>query len=200
MTTAINSSIKELTALLKLNKIGLPSFLDICNSALIGDASIDEASIKILEKHHGRFKRRCGIKRIRQSPELPFLYLHFARTYFGNSAVTSADRQAAWSLYKELKTRISSIGLADGYGTDTTALHSLYQIFTSWRTSLDSPETSAFMSFSDVFMNRTLRDFLAKWHGSLSDGNSTEFRTELKSLQSEVKQFIRDLEGKYSFV
>ncbi|AIE83765.1 hypothetical protein [Fimbriimonas ginsengisoli] len=112
--------------------------------------------------------------------------------------VDERERQAAWSLYIELMTRISTQPLEPGSGSDKVALNSLYALYGTSRELLKSapPATQGEnLSFGEVaikMLNGSLRAFLAKWHiqlegDQLPSAQHEVFRTELAALQRDLR-------------
>ena len=86
-----------------------------------------------------------------------------------------AQRRAAWSLYVELSTRISTVPLEEGTGILREALTSLYNVFNITRQILRDagpdialgPNSLGAIAIS--VLNKGLRPFLVKWHPMLKD-------------------------------
>ena len=101
------------------------------------------------------------------------------------------DRDAAWELYIELLTRITTQPLATVDGDEATALDSVYSLFPTTRAIIKSHGRTAieFTKIAVVVLNQIVRPFTAKWHGiAVADGFSdghvcSEFRRELHELQ-----------------
>lgn len=100
------------------------------------------------------------------------------------------DKDAAWELYIELLTRVTTQGLEDTYGDEKTALDSIKKIFDLTRDIIKKYKRDCieFSKISIVILNQKIRPFTSKWHHiSTADGfdetNSKEFRSELKDLQ-----------------
>lgn len=106
------------------------------------------------------------------------------------------EKAAAWALFVELATRITTQELDDTGGIEKAALDSIYNFFTTARKTLvDNGRMAEDFSVLTVYtLNRVLRPFLASWHrkSAIDDAFSdpTEckvFREELKKLQKELK-------------
>ena len=86
-----------------------------------------------------------------------------------------AQRRAAWSLYVELSTRISTVPLHEGTGILREALTSLYNVFNITRQILREagPEIAqgpnSLGAIAIDVLNVGLRPFLVKWHPLLKD-------------------------------
>jgi hypothetical protein len=103
------------------------------------------------------------------------------------------DRDAAWALYVELLTRITTQTLKDDEGNEESALESVYSIFPITRSILKEygRECVQFTKIAVVVLNQVVRPFTAKWHKSKVDGTFTtrfaEFRSDLKELQPKLR-------------
>lgn len=101
------------------------------------------------------------------------------------------EQQAAWELYVELLTRISTQPLADEDGDEATALASIFGLFEVTRKLLKEKGRKAetFSKIAIVVLNQKIRPFTARWHKlSLDDGfkdqaTCEQFREELKDIQ-----------------
>lgn len=97
----------------------------------------------------------------------------------GRWVVNRDQRKAAWEMYVELVTRISTLPLADGEGLLREALSSLYVLFGETRRILREygpdiarPQKRNGYSFGAIavdVLNMWLRPFLASWHPKLSN-------------------------------
>ena len=106
------------------------------------------------------------------------------------------DRDAAWELYVELVTRVTTQRLAPQEGDEAAALDSIYQLFPLTRETIKRNGRNCinFTRIAVVMLNQKVRPFTAKWHRRMMDGslNSTEnkqFRTELRDLQIELRNY-----------
>ncbi len=101
------------------------------------------------------------------------------------------DRDAAWELYIELLTRITTQPLGDEDGDEKTALDSVFSLFSITRTIIKSHgrDCIEFTKLAVVVLNQIIRPFTAKWHEiSINKGFDDEkvcreFRSELAELQ-----------------
>jgi hypothetical protein len=131
--------------------------------------------------------------------------------------INATQRQAAWSLYVELVTRITSQPLAAEEGLLREALTSLYRIFSITRDVLKQAgpgvgiEKNSVGGIAIAVLNEGLRPFLAKWHPKLQDweakcpsGTSQleheknwsereQCRSELEQLRQDLNQYIEAL-------
>ena len=109
------------------------------------------------------------------------------------------DKDAAWDLYVELLTRITTQKLPNYHGTEEAALESIHQIFALTRTTLKERGRKAenFTKIAIIVLNQVIRPFTAKWHllseqGAFDeDGKCNEFRRELSELQYKLTAYTR---------
>jgi hypothetical protein len=109
----------------------------------------------------------------------------------GQFAPQDPDRAAAWELYVELLTRITTQYLAPEAGDEKTALDSVFAIFPLTREILRHHGSGCgeFAKLAIPVLNQIVRPFTAKWHrlslaGAFGDtGRCREFRAELSGLQ-----------------
>ena len=105
--------------------------------------------------------------------------------------LTDRNKDAAWAMYVQMLTRITTQPLPDEDGDEQTALDSVYSLFATTRDILteygrESPE---FSKLAVVILNQKIRPFTAKWHvpskeGAFEDAEKcAEFREDLKKLQ-----------------
>ena len=108
------------------------------------------------------------------------------------------DRTAAWALYIELLTRITTQPLPASSGDEATALDSVYALFGLTRDLLKGPDGRHAVNFARiavVMLNQRIRPFTAKWHkaklaGCFSDEtHCAEFRQELEELQEQLRRY-----------
>nr|WP_320114044.1 hypothetical protein [uncultured Desulfuromonas sp.] len=116
------------------------------------------------------------------------------------------DKSAAWELYVELLTRVTTQPLAINHGDEETALNSIYSIFPTTRDVMkrNGRHCVEFTKIAVLVLNQKIRPFTAKWHrmssqGAFSDEEKCmEFRTELSQLQTVLKvytQMLADMAG-----
>lgn len=103
------------------------------------------------------------------------------------------DKNAAWELYIELSTRITTQPLPETAGDNLAALESVYVIFELTREILKKYNRSCieFSKLAIPILNEMIRPFTAKWHPiskreGLNDKNNEEFKKDLKALQKEL--------------
>jgi hypothetical protein len=111
------------------------------------------------------------------------------------------DRAAAWELYIELLTRITTQPLAEEHGDEKTALDSVHAIFGLTREILRRHGSGCgeFAKLAIPVLNQIIRPFTAKWHrlslaGAWDDAERRlEFRVELAALQPLLRDYTRAL-------
>ena len=116
-------------------------------------------------------------------------------------APNTSDEAAAWELYIELLTRISTQHLAPDHGDEKTALDSVHALFGLTRSILKehTRDCQQFAKIAIPVLNQIVRPFTAKWHrlslgGAFSnDAQCCEFRSELSALQMELRRYTRML-------
>lgn len=109
------------------------------------------------------------------------------------------DQIASWEMYVELITRVATQELLDSDGDETSALSSIYSLFSVTRDILKQHgrKCSEFTKLSIIILNQVIRPFTAKWHKvSIESGfeieeNKNVFRQELKELQSELRSYTK---------
>ena len=112
-----------------------------------------------------------------------------------------ADKNAAWELYIELLTRITTQPLDNKHGDEETALKSIYSIFSITRDVIknNGRHCIEFTKIAIIVLNQVIRPFTAKWHklsmqGKFSESESCEeFRRELAELQIVLNIYTRML-------
>ena len=111
------------------------------------------------------------------------------------------DKAAAWDLYVELLTRITTQPLAAEHGDEKTALDSVYALFGLTRNIIKSNGRHCieFTKLAIVVLNQVIRPFTAKWHkqslaGAFSNPDDCrQFRAELAALQTKLHIYTRML-------
>lgn len=133
----------------------------------------------------GELFRKWGLQNVK-------LNIGFAEVEF---YPTEDDQTAAWDMYVELITRITTQPLAKGDGDEETALASVYNMFGITRDILKTKGRQAqqFTKIAVIVLNQIIRPFSAKWHKKKLEGafDSLEecnmFRNELYVLQNQLK-------------
>jgi hypothetical protein len=111
------------------------------------------------------------------------------------------DKTAAWELYIELLTRITTQPLDVEHGDEITALESVYSLFPITRQVLknNTRHCIEFTKLAIVVLNQIVRPFTAKWHRLSQQGvfgdpeKRTEFRKELSGVQLKLKKYAKML-------
>jgi hypothetical protein len=107
------------------------------------------------------------------------------------------DRDAAWDLYIELLTRITTQPLSEEDGVEQTALTSIYALFEITRQTLKNHGRSCiqFTRIAVIVLNQVIRPFTARWHRKSESRafddpeQCVEFRSELKALQIQLRNY-----------
>ena len=110
---------------------------------------------------------------------------------------TDNNRKAAWDLYVEMVTRITTQPLDPEHGDEKTALDSVYSLFQTTREILlkQGPDCVVFAKIAIEILNQKVRPFTAKWHRKSLAGafdnpdECTEFRAELEVLQEILRAY-----------
>ena len=116
-------------------------------------------------------------------------------------SLKDGDREAAWKLYVELLTRITTQALPTGSGNEKSALDSIYSLFKTTRKVLkeQGKECVEFTKLAVIVLNQIVRPFTAKWHPKmLADAfecpsECKVFREELVHLQKELRKYTSAL-------
>lgn len=111
------------------------------------------------------------------------------------------DMDAAWEMYVELLTRITTQPLAQNDGDEKTALDSIHALFAITREIIRNHgrDSVEFTKIAVIVLNQLVRPFTAKWHRlSLDDcfsnsQNCDQFREELKKLQVKLINYTQML-------
>ena len=106
-----------------------------------------------------------------------------------------ADKDAAWEMYIELLTRVTTQSLPKEDGIEKSALDSVYILFPITREILKKSgrKCNDFAKISIVVLNQIIRPFTAKWHKNYEEKNFDKelFRKELKILQQDIRQYSK---------
>jgi hypothetical protein len=119
----------------------------------------------------------------------------------GEFAPQDPDRAAAWELYVELLTRVTTQYLAPEDGDEKTALDGVHAIFPLTGDILRRQGSGCgeFAKLAIPVLNQIIRPFTAKWHrlslaGAFGDsGRCHEFHAELSALQLLLREYTRAL-------
>ena len=108
------------------------------------------------------------------------------------------DKNAAWELYVELITRVSTQRVLPDEGDEAAALQSIHNLFALTRETIKRHGRYSinFTRIAVVVLNQKVRPFTAKWHrrllaGPLADADRQAFRAELDSLQTDLRNYTR---------
>ncbi|MBI4311792.1 MAG: hypothetical protein HY681_08420 [Chloroflexi bacterium] len=134
---------------------------------------------------------RRGMTSLRITP--PFLEMEWAPK--------DQDKDAAWELYVELLTRTTTQRLPADAGDEAAALESIHDLFGLTREIIRRRGRLCleFSKIAIVILNQKIRPFTTKWHKELLEGaldtpaRVSEFRTELGSLQSDLRAYAKML-------
>ena len=104
---------------------------------------------------------------------------------------------AAWNMYVELITRVSTQSLLPEHGDEKSALDSIYKLFSITREILHDygMKCNDFTKLAIVVLNQVIRPFTSKWHkvclaGAFSDPEHCKnFRIELEELQEKLRAY-----------
>lgn len=109
----------------------------------------------------------------------------------------SANQKAAWQLYIELSTRITTKDLKENEGDEKAALASTYKIFEETRTILkqNGKDCIELAKLSILVLNEVIRPFTTKWYKKQLDTRSEtdNFRKELNELREFLKNYKKQL-------
>jgi hypothetical protein len=119
----------------------------------------------------------------------------------GDFTPSDPDKAAAWELYVELLTRITTQALPEEHGDEKTALNSVFAIFGLTREILrkHGPGSNEFAKLAIPVLNQIIRPFTAKWHkltleGAFDDPKQRQtFRLELSPLQAQLRHYTQAL-------
>ena len=111
------------------------------------------------------------------------------------------DREAAWKLYIELLTRITTQALSTEAGNEQAALESIHSLFKTTRQVLkeQGQDCIEFTKIAVVVLNQIVRPFTAEWHRKSRAGafecesECDNFRKALTLLQVELRKYSRAL-------
>lgn len=111
------------------------------------------------------------------------------------------DKKAAWELYIELLTRITTQSLSSGEGDEATALESVHSLFKTTRGIIkeNGRDCIEFTKLAIVVLNQKVRPFTSKWHklslqSCFDDPKCREsFRAELAGIQRELSLYTKML-------
>lgn len=116
-------------------------------------------------------------------------------------APNDVDRDAAWELYIELLTRISTQTLIPENGDEQATLTSIYKLFDLTREIIrrKGRHSINFTKIAVIVLNQVIRPFTARWHKLASEDAFKDeeqrklFRKELASVQVTLRTYTRML-------
>ncbi len=119
----------------------------------------------------------------------------------GEFKPNDADRAAAWELYIELLTRVTTQRLPPEVGDEKAALDSVFALFPLTREILRRQGSGAgeFAKLAIPVLNQIIRPFTAKWHkhslaGAFKEEKGcSDFRKELEALQPRLREYAQAL-------
>ncbi|MYB63546.1 hypothetical protein F4X73_02555 [Candidatus Poribacteria bacterium] len=111
------------------------------------------------------------------------------------------DKEAAWKMYIELLTRVTTQALPNESGNEQSALASIHSLFDTTRSVLkeQGQDCIEFTKIAIGILNQVVRPFTTKWHkisltGDFEDPSiCEEFRQELDELQMELRVYMKAL-------
>ncbi len=119
----------------------------------------------------------------------------------GEFSPSDPDRAAAWELYIELLTRITTQYLPPEDGDEKTALDSVHALFPLTREILRKHGSGCgeFAKLAIPVLNQIIRPFTAKWHrlalasAFQNAAQCQAFRAELATLQPKLRHYTQAL-------
>ncbi len=111
------------------------------------------------------------------------------------------DKEAAWEMYVELLTRVTTQSLPTEVGDEKAALASVYNLFPITRDVIkkNGRHCIEFTKIAVVVLNQIIRPFTTKWHKESLNGafdvpeKCAEFRSELKEIQVILTRYTQML-------
>ncbi len=112
---------------------------------------------------------------------------------------TNYDAEAAWILYVELLTRVTTQPLDNKCGTEKSALESVHSLFAQTRDVLKiyGRNAKSFTRIAIIVLNQIVRPFTSKWHPLSENGcfndeiQCAEFRNELSDLRKNLINYAK---------
>lgn len=120
--------------------------------------------------------------------------------YFGNQPdLKDGDAKAAWAIYTQLRSRITTQPMRFIDGDDAAALKSVYELFKLVRETVAEygPECQLTASVAFHMLNDDVRWFTAKWHKRNTDGELVNndqrgaFRTDLREVKKRLGHYAQ---------
>ena len=115
---------------------------------------------------------------------------------------STEDREVAYEIWVELKTKMFTQAMRDQDGLDTACLESIYSIFPIAREVLkrygkNSYLIAKYMVFP--LLNAYIRPFTSKWHMIFNDGKEKDFGQIMQNHEA-FRNELRELQGKCQIV
>lgn len=111
---------------------------------------------------------------------------------------TPEEEEAAWEMYVELITRVTTQELTPNLGDEKTALESIYSLFDIIRDILKRKgrNSPGFTKISIIVLNQIIRPFTTKWHtvslnNEFQNENCQNFRGDLVLLQEKLLNYSK---------
>lgn len=132
-----------------------------------------------------------------KNSEALFAKLALPPEFINQWSATETDKDFAWALYTELRTRIATQPMHFMHGKENVALKSMYELFPMIRGLIQEKgrDASKTADLSVAMLNKVIRPFTAKWDGLIVDDvampedQRTQFRKELDELQKDIRAF-----------
>lgn len=113
----------------------------------------------------------------------------------------TADKDAAWEMYVELLTRVTTQMLYSDEGDELSSLKSIHELFEITRSIIKNYRRDCiqFAKIAVVILNQVVRPFTAKWHRLSISGSFSQlsqcvlFRQELLDLQNKMQIYAKML-------
>lgn len=156
---------------------------------VMGTNDISEEELAL---HADRFSKLLRRNQNSSSPERLLSYLQFFKEkYCKDGTHTPFDRDAAWSMYVELDSRIATQDFL--FGDVNSALSSLATLFRLNReiSKQYGHRCRRYYALTNVQLNEHLRPFTSKYHEKISKSENIapdEFKEELTLVQGKLKE------------
>lgn len=107
---------------------------------------------------------------------------------------TNWDAEAAWLMYVELLTRITTQPLTKNFGDEATALESIHNLFQITRDILKNygRNAASFTKIAIIILNQKVRPFTSKWH-KLSAEKAFDYPKKCEIFRKELELLRHDL-------
>ncbi|KZZ46658.1 hypothetical protein A3759_00550 [Thalassolituus sp. HI0120] len=188
-------SCAELKALIKAeNNLSQEKFAKDYFYYVYGGTAVDES---VLSSHFERFKSRIKKGADSRSPEQILAYIRFFKdTYCKDGTHTPSDRDAAWSMFVELDTRIATREFVQG--DIESALSSLAALFSLHRNiSKDNGHRCRrYYELTNAYLEEHLRPFISKHHETIANKENIDrniFKEELIKIQAKLTILKKEL-------